>query len=269
MGGPARVERAGTPGRTPGAGAPGRAGATGQERSGPSQMPQPILFQRLEDGARAVELYAAAVPQPRVETTGGRGETMVRVGMPPTFSPTVHWDVLPDGGLAVAHDAEYAVRLTDVEGKVRAVVRRPIRPRAVTERDRRDAREQRRAQLEEGTGVVQVRVENGRRSVGAGAPPPAEMIERTLQEMEFAEVIPVIERLAVDAEGQLWIQRAGPRVGQPGPIDLVAADGSYLGTARAQPVPRAFGPEGLAAYIETDDLGVERVIVRRLTIRKP
>lgn len=156
MGGPVRVERAGTPGRAPDSGAPGRAGATGQERDGQPRETQPILLHPLEAGASAVELYAAAVPQPRVETTGGRGETTVRVGMPPVFSPTVHWGVLPDGGLAVAHDTEYAIRLTDAEGEVRAVVRRPIRPRAVTERDRRDAREQRRAQLEEGSGVERV-----------------------------------------------------------------------------------------------------------------
>jgi len=32
-------------------------------------------------------------------------------------------------------------------------------------------------------------------------------------------------------------------------------------------IPDAFGPNGLAAFIETDELDVPRVVVKRLTMR--
>ena len=52
----------------------------------------------------------------------------------------------------------------------------------------------------------------------------------------------------------------------PGAIDLFTADGEYRGTiAEDGPrIPDAFGPDGLAAWIERDELDVPRVVVRRL-----
>ena len=87
--------------------------------------------------------------------------------------------------------------------------------------------------------------------------------------MEFAEEIPVIEDLGVDRDGRIWVQRTGSRVGEPGPIDLITADGRYLGTLAAgeTPIPDSFGPGGLAAFIELDEYDVPRVEVRRLSIR--
>ena len=51
-----------------------------------------------------------------------------------------------------------------------------------------------------------------------------------------------------------------------GPIDLLTADGGYLGTypADATRMPSAFGPDGLVAFIERDELDVPTVVVRRL-----
>ena len=51
-----------------------------------------------------------------------------------------------------------------------------------------------------------------------------------------------------------------------GPIDVVTAEGRYVGTfpAGATKMPDAFGPGGLAAFIELDDLDVASVVVRRL-----
>jgi hypothetical protein len=46
----------------------------------------------------------------------------------------------------------------------------------------------------------------------------------------------------------------------------VTPDGSYLGTIVADGlrIPAAFGPDGLVAFIEADELEVQRVRVARL-----
>lgn len=60
--------------------------------------------------------------------------------------------------------------------------------------------------------------------------------------------------------------RRGDELFEDGPIDVLTADGEYIGTHRdgATKMPDAFGPDGLAAFIELDDLDVARVVVRRL-----
>ena len=52
----------------------------------------------------------------------------------------------------------------------------------------------------------------------------------------------------------------------PGPIDVVTADGRYVGTfaTEATALPDAFGPDGMAAFIELDEFDVASVVVRRL-----
>ena len=52
----------------------------------------------------------------------------------------------------------------------------------------------------------------------------------------------------------------------PGPIDVVTADGRYVGTftTEATAMPDAFGPNGMAAFIELDEFEVASVVVRRL-----
>ena len=64
-------------------------------------------------------------------------------------------------------------------------------------------------------------------------------------------------------------KRTGARVGEKGPIDVISADGVYLGTLEPGEfkVPDAFGPGGLTAWIETDEMDVPRVVVKRLTVR--
>ena len=57
-----------------------------------------------------------------------------------------------------------------------------------------------------------------------------------------------------------------PGGGGPGPIDLLASDGGYMGTlpAGGLGIPDAFGPDGMMAYIETGELDVPVVRVIRL-----
>ena len=60
--------------------------------------------------------------------------------------------------------------------------------------------------------------------------------------------------------------RRGEDLHGDGPIDVLTADGRYLGSypAGTMPLPSAFGPEGLLAFIEQNELGVETVVVKRV-----
>ena len=51
-----------------------------------------------------------------------------------------------------------------------------------------------------------------------------------------------------------------------GHIDVLTAEGEYVGTyaTGATEMPDAFGPDGLAAFIELDEFDVARMVVRRL-----
>jgi len=86
--------------------------------------------------------------------------------------------------------------------------------------------------------------------------------------MEFGEEIPVLAGMAVDWEGRIWIERTGSRIGEKGPVDLIDVEGRYVGSVAPEGfrIPDAFGPNGLAAFIETDEMDVPRVVVRRLKL---
>lgn len=224
----------------------------------------PLLLVPL-DGSAPRTLYEAPAPPPQVETGGSANERRVMVQPPPMFSPTVSYGVLPDGRLAVSHGTEYAVRIV-ANGSPAAVLTRPLAPRDVSERDRDAAREARREALLTGAGMVRMENVNGRRSasVGGGGMPP-QQVEQMLANMKFAETIAVVRNLTTDREGRIWVRRAGgPGRYDEGPIDLLAADGRYIGTIQSSDLPDAFGPNGLAAWIETDELDIPRVVVRRL-----
>ncbi|MDE0520350.1 MAG: hypothetical protein OXH79_00135, partial [Boseongicola sp.] len=86
-----------------------------------------------------------------------------------------------------------------------------------------------------------------------------------IEERYFPEV-PVLRSLATSWNGRIWVQRRGEHPESDGPIDVVTADGEYVGTfsTDATAMPDAFGPDGLAAFIEFDEFDVARVVVRRL-----
>lgn len=84
--------------------------------------------------------------------------------------------------------------------------------------------------------------------------------------MTFASQIPVIAAIAVDSEDRIWISRNAANGFSRGPTDVFTADGNYLGTLATgdMPMPHAFGPGGLAAYVEKDDQGATVVRAIRL-----
>lgn len=219
----------------------------------------PLLFVPASGGA-PTRLFD--IPQQtQVDQQGNANERQVIMRGPPMFSPPVLFDVLPGGQMALSFTSGYTIRVLDPNGQTARYLQRPVRPRLTTEADRERAREQRREMITSGQGMVRV-------SVGGGgsAPPPLsrQELERRLGEMEFADTIPALRGLRTAPSGKLWIERTGPVIGEPGPIDLVTPEGQYLGTITGTRLPNAISRGGLAAYVEDDDDGVQRVVVRRL-----
>jgi hypothetical protein len=225
-----------------------------------------------EEGSREDIYRAWELPAPDETTqslSAGGGRMSFRMGRQRAFEPGLSVEVLPDGRLAVVDSVGYRVRLLSPDGSVSGVLERPVSPTLVTDQIRDAEKERQIEQLMEGGGP-QVRMRmigsggGGAQDVGQDA--IRDMMRSRVEEMIFADQIPVIERMAADWSGRLWIQRASGVIGEQGPTDVITAERAYLGTIPADGlrIPAAFGPDGLVAYIETDELDVPSVVVRQL-----
>lgn len=76
----------------------------------------------------------------------------------------------------------------------------------------------------------------------------------------------MLRELSTTWEGNIWVLRRGDAPESDGPVDVITSDGRYVGTfaTDATEIPDAFGPNGMAAFIELDEFDVARVVVRRL-----
>ena len=87
-----------------------------------------------------------------------------------------------------------------------------------------------------------------------------------LEALPFADEVPVVLDLRTTWDGQTWVRRRGKDLLSDGPIDVLTMDGRYLGSYPADTaMPVAFGPEGLLAFVEIDEIGLNTVVVKRLT----
>ena len=203
---------------------------------------------------------------------------------PPIFEPQVRMGLLPDGGIVYSDSSAYALKIAAPEGggPVRTITR-PFDPEPVTPRIEEEYREkmaERRSQGggassgSVGGGVVQIMsgataTTGAASGVGGGSLPGGGSLGNmsiSIGEAPFYPVLPVIRKLFTTWEGRIWVMRQGDELLEDGPIDVLTADGEYVGTYRtgATKMPDAFGPDGMAAFIEFDDLGVASVVVRRL-----
>lgn len=87
-----------------------------------------------------------------------------------------------------------------------------------------------------------------------------------IENLQFFTEVPVIRGLGATWNGRIWVQRRGDEPDGDGPVDVLDARGEYVGSYRSgtTEIPDAFGPDGLAAFIERDELDVQTVVVRRL-----
>ncbi len=227
-------------------------------------------------GQAAVEVYRAY--DPSVGTTREGGATAVRISnlemsLPAglfsrlqAFGPPLLAAVLTDGRMAVVDSIGYQVRIIQDDGTIDAVLGRPIEPIPVTPEMREAARQR---QMAGGgtTFVVDAPGMSGSESEALARSLTESMVPR----MEYGSEVPVIDDFAVDVEDRIWVSRTGGDGLSRGPTDVLTANGDYLGTLAADEfrVPDAFGPDGLMAYIELDELDVATVRVLRLVSLQP
>ena len=218
----------------------------------PDPPGRPIEVFPIEHGKPGILYTAWELPK---EEAGGRGAVRPdgRLSAGRAFEPRLLFDPTSDGRLAVVDSVGYRIKLISREGQVVGAVERPIAPLAVTEAMRQAQRERYRArEVPSNVGIFRIQRESADR-------------------LGFADEVPVIASMAVDWDDRIWVARtAGDGVGR-GPTDIVTPDGGYVGTLPADGVriPSAFGPNGLMAYITTDEFGVQVVRVIRLTSLQP
>lgn len=88
----------------------------------------------------------------------------------------------------------------------------------------------------------------------------AEQIEERLRSMQFAQRMPPVKTIQTDPTGRIRVGRMLDRVGSIGPIELITADGRYIGTINDATRPSAVNTDGaLGAWIERDELDVEHI----------
>lgn len=238
----------------------------------PGRPPQisssaPLMFVPF-GGGRPNRVFAVPatdrVSQNTTPGADGRVELRMIRRPPPAFTPSTLYGVLPNGNVALSFTSGYTVRIVDLDGTTLRYLQRPMRVRLTTDRDREQARAARREQMASGRGRITITVGGGGGGrAPRGAPSGAEL-EKMIGEMEFADTIPALQGLRVSPSGKLLVERTGSNVGEPGPVDVITQEGQYLGTFSGIGLPDAMSLGGLAAWIQYDDDGVGRVIVRRL-----
>ena len=185
------------------------------------------------------------------------------------YEPGFFWDVLPDGTIAYSDSTAYAIRIARPAGEVVAELRRPFSPEAVTDRIRRASIENALRQFEEERSELMDQGENAE-LVAALAPMMEEMMDafrESAEKREFYPEIAVVRGVRATSDGALWIQRRGEEPwDDAGPIDVFNANREYVGTFSAEDLdmPVAFGPGGMVAHWEFDELDVPSLVVRRL-----
>lgn len=214
----------------------------------------------------AWDLPPTEVSDAETMQSDGGATIAMRMAQLQAFEPGLHAGVLSDGRFALADSVGHRVKLVTMEGTVDAVLERPIQPVPVTPAIERAERARRLAELEDGSPTVRIRGILGAVGGSADLPDMSEMMRRRIDEMTFAAEIPVIDDLAVDREDRIWVARTPAEGFGPGPIDIVTPGGEYVGTVPVDGlrIPDAFGPDGLMAYVEADELGVQTVRVIRL-----
>ena len=208
---------------------------------------------------------------------GGRRISMGDQTPPPrTFDPALLVGTLPGGGVAFSDSSAYAIKLVNPEGVVSRVLTRPFHPEPVTDRIlEAEVERQLEEYADQSATRRPARVVDGRTGNAVeGLLSPEVMREAAkrsrrlfLEALPFADEIPVVRDLRTTWDGNIWVQRRGDEPVSDGPIDVLTMDGRYLGSYPSGTImPSAFGPGGLVAFVEADELGLETVVVRRVTL---
>ena len=228
--------------------------------------------------AQEVVAYGWAPPYdgPVEVRIGGRTVSSGETTPPPRiFDPGFFVGALPGGGVAFSDSTAYSIKVLGPAGGIARILSRPFEPEPVTERIVEEEIERRLDEIEK-TAVARFR--RASMVVDGGGNPiqgmiPDDMIREGavrsqrmfLEARPAAEEVPVVRGLRTTWDGEIWVRRRGDEPVSDGPIDVLTPDGRYLGSYPAgTPMPDAFGPDGLVAYIETGDLDQYTVRVSRV-----
>ena len=216
-------------------------------------------------------LPASADPTSGItRSAGGTSFSLGGLSGPPEFSPDLHWDVLPDGTVAFSDSSTYAVSIAAAGTGVVRILTRPLAPESVTDRFIRAERDRRLKELadtpDEDLGGPRV-VFNGE-VMAIDAEEVRESRREDIQNLQFFTEVPVIRDIGASWNGMIWVQRRGEEPDSDGPIDVLEMARRYVGSYRtgATGIPDAFGPDGLVAFIEEDELEVKSVVVKRVPL---
>lgn len=173
------------------------------------------------------------------------------------FGPRILLGVLPDGSVAFSDSSAYAIKIASADAGVWRILKRPLQPIPVTSRLMDAERDRQRERV----AVVAEQILGGAESFLASE-------RMRIANLEFFEEVSILRHLRTGWDGEIWAQRHGADpFDDNGPIDLITMDGGYLGSYRAGALemPAAFGPDGVVAFVEEDELGVRTVVVKRAT----
>ncbi len=229
----------------------------------PDEPGRPIHLFPL-DGTDTTLLYTAwELPEEDEDESevSGDVESGMRVSFAAgrAFEPRLDIDLLTDGRLALIDSIGYRVKLIGLDGSVTGTIERPIAPLPVDEEIMEAERERYR---EAEAGVLES---------ASNTNLPIQIDREGVEGRTFADEVPVLYGLKVDWEDRIWVARRGPTGEDDGPTDIVTPDGDYIGTLSPEGLrtPDAFGPGGLMAYIEYDEMDVPTVRVVRLVALEP
>ena len=260
-----------------------RTGAPGEEPEGDGEEEdhrRPVDVFSLDGSGKTVLYRAWNLPptESEDEVAGsdgqGRRTLEMRFSRMRAFEPGIHLGVLSDGRVVVADSTAYEVKLIGPGGTVTGSVGRAIAPETVTDAIMEAERARRREAFSESEGGPRLRIVGPATSFAMDEGLQQQMREMMLAQVEsmvFAQEIPVIAEMAVDRQDRIWIARTGAEGDGDGPTDILTPDGYYLGTLAADGlrIPDGFGPDGLMAYIESDEMDVQSVRVVRLLGLEP
>ena len=200
---------------------------------------------------------------------GGGMRFQMSMAGPRTFEPNLLVGALPSGGVAFSDSSGYAVKIAGPSGGVSQILRRPFHALPVTPRIEDAERERRLQELTEGEGPqmrVMIQGDGGGAAQAVSQDAIREMMQGQIEQMQFFPEVPIIRALQTTWGGKIWVQRRGDEPVSNGPMDVLTSEGQYVGSYATgeMEMPSSFGPEGLTAFVETDEFDVATIVVRRL-----